>query len=278
MLYIIISLVIGLLIGLFIYSIYKSHTIDKIFSNIVNPLEYTKYETFKGEYPRIKSNVPLYVFYHICSTNMDIVYEQVNQLVSSGLYAKATKLYYGCNCSGCDTILENYMKSYSKFQPMNDAILPDKKSYENETINSMIRVAKESHQKFYGLYIHTKGTTNTGKNQQNWRRDMMYWLVNKYQICTDVLDRGFNTVGIFYVFHYYTRHYAGNFFWADSDYLAKLSPITEVENRFKAEFVLFSKYEKKKHISLLTVNLTGGSLYNVDPKIDKDAPLMLSII
>ena len=273
-----IIIIIALLIVWIVYSLYTSTTIDTIISKILNPLEYIKYDEFKRDYPTIRSNVPIYVFYHICSKNMDIVYEQVGQIVSSGLYAKATKLYYGCNCSGCDTILSNYMKSYSKFQPMNDAILPDKKSYENETINSMIRIAKESHQKFHALYIHTKGTSNTGYNQQNWRRDMMHWLVNKHEICTDILNRDFNTVGIFYVYHHYKRHYAGNFFWVDSDYLAKLSPITEVENRYNAEFVLFSEYEKKKHVSMLTVNLTGGSLYNIDPKIDKSAPLEVSII
>jgi len=260
------------------YMVYNSKIFNIIISNIVNPLSFIKYDDFKSQYPIIKSSVPIYVFYHICSKNMDIVQEQVAQIVASGLYAKATRLYYGCNCSGCDTILSNYMRSYSKFQPMNEAILPDKKSYENETINSMIKIAKESSQKFYALYIHTKGTSNAGYNQQNWRRDMMHWLVDKYQICTDVLDRGFNTVGIFYVFHYYKRHYAGNFFWADSDYLAKLSPITDIENRYNAEFVLFSKYEQKKHVSLLTVNLTGGSLYNINPNIDKEAPLELSVI
>lgn len=276
---IIISLIIIILIiAVLVYFIYTSLKFDTIVSSILNPIKYIKYDDFKNDNTLVNSDVPIYVFYHICTKNMDIVEEQVGQLLSSGLYAKATKLYYGCNCSGCDTILKNYMKSYSKFQPMNDAILPDKKSYENETLNSMIEIAKSTPFKFYGLYIHTKGTSNWGNNQQNWRRDMMHWLVNKYQVCTDVLNRGFNTVGIFYVFHYYKRHYAGNFFWATSDYIAKLSPITEVENRYNAEFLLFSKYEKEKHVSLLTINLTGGSLYTVDPNIDKNAPLEVTIV
>ena len=271
---IVILIIVFCIIQLLINNKYFYNTISKL----LNRIPYIPYDEFKIEYPIKKSAVPIYVFYHICTKNMDIVYEQVSQIVSSGLYAKATRLYYGCNCSGCDTTLQNYMKTYSKFQPMNDAILPDKKSYENETINSMIKMARESEQEFHALYIHTKGTSAVSSNQGNWRKDMMYWLVDKYQVCSDILDRGFNTVGIFYTYHYSFRHYSGNFFWANSNYIAKLEYITDYTNRYNAEMILFSKYQPKTHVSLLNINYLTETMYYVRPDIDKNAPLELSII
>jgi hypothetical protein len=42
--------------------------------------------------------------------------------------------------------------------------------------------------------------------------------------------------------------YSGNFFWASSRYLATLPLIKHIWLRFSAEFVIFSKYTKGKHI------------------------------
>jgi hypothetical protein len=233
--------------------------------NTFHPIFYTTYNEFKEEHPIITNSVPIYIFYHICTVNMKIVDEQIGELVNSGLYATATKLFYGCNCSSCDTILEEYMKQYDKFVAIPSAILPDVKTYENGTINAMINYAKETNEKFYALYIHTKGSSNRSEAQQNWRRFMMYWLVVNHKLCIDILNRSFYTVGLFYSssLGLSDKHYAGNFYWADSSYLKILNqiPTEKMKNRFNAEMVLFTKHQKNKHICLLRETALCGQLY-----------------
>ena len=203
LLYIVILIIIICIIAT---DMYKNRETIKRDINKVEPFFYIQYDELKEKYPVKTSSVPIYVFYHICTTNMKIVDEQIGELINSGLYSIATKLFYGCNCSNCDTILEEYMKQYDKFIPLNSAIIPDKKTYENGTINAMINYAKESKEKFYALYIHTKGTSNISEAQQGWRRIMMYWLVTNHKLCIDILNRDFFTVGLFYTTNFGIKH------------------------------------------------------------------------
>ena len=255
------------IICILILSIYSISNKDDIHSEInkFHPLFYTTYSEFKNKYPVINSGTPIYVFYHICTVNMKIVDEQIAELINSGLYSIATKMFYGCNCSSCDTILDDYMKQYDKFTPISSAILPDVLTYENGTINAMIDYAKSSNKKFYALYIHTKGTSNLSEAQNKWRKFMMYWLVANHKLCIDILNRDFYTVGLFYSssLGLSAKHYAGNFFWADSTYLKLLTPIPieKIGNRFNAEMTLFKKHQKNKHITILKETGLWGELY-----------------
>jgi len=234
--------------------------------NAIQPMFYIRYNELKEKYPVVNSGIPIYIFYHICTDNMKIVDEQIGELVNSGLYSIATRLFYGCNCSNCDTILYDYMKQYDKFSPIQSAILPNIKTYENGTINAMIDYAKSSNKKFYALYIHTKGTSNVSNAQHEWRRFMMYWLVENHKLSIDILNRDFYTVGLFYTTNlgFAPKHYSGNFFWADSTYLKLLNPIRieKMDNRFNAEMVLFEKHQKDKHIVMLKETGYFGQLYN----------------
>jgi hypothetical protein len=223
--------------------------------DLICPLNYIKYGDFKQQYPVVKKNIPIYIFYHLCpksKNNTDhliIIDEQINDLISSGLYKQCEKIFYGCSCENCDVFLDNYLNKYSKFKKLDKAILPNVMCYENMTINSMIEFAKNSKKGFYGLYFHTKGTTSKSENQHNWRKFMSYFLIKNYKLCVDTLNRGFNTCGVEYV-DFFIKHYSGNFFWFNSNYVKKLDYITDINNRYNAEFVLFSKYEKNKHVSI----------------------------
>lgn len=277
LLYIVILIVI---ICIIVNDMYKNREIIKNDINTVEPLFYIQYDELKDKYPVKTSSVPIYVFYHICTTNMKIVDEQMGEIVNSGLYSIATKLFYGCNCSSCDTILEEYMKQYDKFLPLKSAIIPDKKTYENGTVNAMINYAKESTEKFYALYIHTKGTSNVSEAQQAWRRIMMYWLVSNHKLCIDILNRDFYTVGLFYTTcaEICRKHYSGNFWWADSNYLKLLTPIKIMDNRYNAEMILFTKHQQQKHISLLKEIAQFGSLYMFSHQIKPSENPYLAII
>jgi hypothetical protein len=248
--------------------------INAIYTQMVSPLNYIKYSQFKQEFHPVKRDIPIYIFYHLCPKSADnvrhliIIDEQINELIRSGLYEKCNAVFYGCSCKGCDTFLENYLSKYSKFKRLDDAIVPNMKSYENMTINSMLEFAKKSQVEFYGLYLHTKGTSAVSETQNSWRQFMMYFLVANYKICLDILNRGFYTCGVNYL-GAPTKHYAGNFFWFDSNYVKQLDyiPKQEICDRFKAEFWLFNKYVKNKHVSLykeryISFPVINTGLYN----------------
>lgn len=84
---------------------------------------------------------------------------------------------------------------------------------------------------------------------------MMYWMVQRHDIATDLLHRGFYTVGtLFQKYPYivlgFDKFYAGNFFWASSNYIKQLPIIDNTSNRFMAEQLLFKRYVKGKHASI----------------------------
>jgi len=284
LIYVLFAISIYIIIPITINYILQNEKLNVMVMNTFDPLNFVEYSEFIKEYPITKKNTPLYIFYHICTTNMKIVEEQVGEIVNSGLYGVAEKIFYGCNCSNCDAILEKYMVNYHKFTPMPEAILPNDKTYENGTVNSMIEYARGSKETFYALYIHTKGTSNLSKAQQDWRRFMMYWLVTQYSLCIDILSRGFYTVGLSYTnsLGANPKHYSGNFFWADSEYLKTLNTITDMSNRYLAEHAILSKYTRNKHITLLKERYlaldTSQGMYSFSPRINPTSNPYLAII
>lgn len=228
-----------------------------IVANVISPIKFIKYSHFIKEYPLIYKGAPIYGFFHFCPKSLDnkihndIINEQINTLIKSGLYSKSKKIYYGCNCHNCDVYLNNYLNKYTKFERLDDAICPNARTFENNTINGMIKFAKNSKELFYGYYIHTKGTTSKSDSQRNWRLFMMYWIVTRNDLCIDILNRGFNTVGVNYIsLLKFLRHYSGNFWWFSSNYLKNIDYIQDINDRLMAEKILFNKYEKNKHICL----------------------------
>ena len=56
------------------------------------------------------------------------------------------------------------------------------------------------------------------------------------------------------------QHYSGNFFWFNSNYLKKLDKINNIYDRLSAEMILFTKYEKNKHISISNKNYFSDNI------------------
>ena len=83
---------------------------------------------------------------------------------------------------------------------------------------------------------------------------MMNYNVSMWKTCVNLLNNGYNTVGVnYYKFSIQIPpHYSGNFWWGRSDYIKKLDYIDEnkFENRMMAEFKILEKKEKNKHVNL----------------------------
>ncbi len=226
-------------------------------SKIMQDGKIIPYTTLRQKYPILKNNTRrhTYIFYHICTQGehwKSILDNQIRSIINSGLYDKCHTLWYGCSCHMCTDLLIDYFKPYKKVQALPRAMCAKEKTYENETLNSMIRFCQELPYPADCLYIHTKGTTARSSSQHAWRDYMMYWMVERHDIALDLLQRGFDTVGSLYQklpvkVIGYDRLYSGNFFWVSSEYMKTLPIITNVSNRFLAEQLIFQRYARGKH-------------------------------
>jgi hypothetical protein len=79
------------------------------------------------------------------------------------------------------------------------------------------------------LYLHTKGVT-TPNNQCiiDWRKYMTYFNVVKYQDCLDSLN-SYDACGVDF-FEEPAKHFSGNFWWVNSNYIKTLPSINEISN------------------------------------------------
>jgi hypothetical protein len=189
----------------------------------------------------------------------------------------------------CTDLLKEYFKPYKKVKPLPRAMCAKDKTYENETLNSMIRFCQELPYTADCLYIHTKGTTAKSTAQHAWRDYMMHWMVERHDIALDLLKRGFYTVGSLYMklpFKVigYDRLYCGNFFWVSSEHMKTLSIIKNVSNRFLAEQLIFQRYVRGKHACINPGLLTSvyipfrTGLYKDSVKIAKVSNENLQIL
>ena len=111
------------------------------------------------------------------------------------------------------------------------------------TINKINEFSKEN-PNCYILYLHTKGVgySDDNININDWIDLMLYFLVDKHILCNQLLSRGFDTIGCNYLQLYKQEippHYSGNFWWANTNYLATLEKLDDASfSKNDAEFWL----------------------------------------
>lgn len=225
-----------------------SPTIDDIITFNLNKGERIGYNELREKYSISNDEQPIYIVYHIGPVGRwkQIVKEQMDVIISSGLYNIVDEILYGYDISQQSDV-EEFMSSHQKCK-----LLPGGKTnheFENGTINAAIEYL--SGREGYLLYIHSKGVTAKNNTQNIWREYMMYWNVRKYETCIDILKRGFNTVGVCLLnFGMYKPHYSGNFWWSRIDYFTSREKISSVMDRFQAEWFILKNHEKGKHVCL----------------------------
>lgn len=181
---------------------------------------------------------------------VDIVTDQMNEVRISGLMAHANYIMCGVNGGEesrvfCDSLL-----------PLNADIQMHGLQCRNEcrTILACGEWAR-THPGWLVLYFHAKGCTHPPGDvyRGRWRNCMMLHLVSNWNRCvSDMQNHKYDMAGC----HWQTppmtppgQHiFAGNFWWATSNYLATLPPITQcprirtgqsdldsIDTRFEAE-------------------------------------------
>jgi hypothetical protein len=175
------------------------------------------YSKFNEQFSINNNNI--YIFYHIfCNKyTLEVVKDQINKIIFSGLYKKCDKIY--CFLTGekeyIDICIDYIKKCGSKFSI--EAIDDNDKTYERFTLLKIKKYIKEGDKI---LYIHSKGITK--QNNQyvtDWRNVMEYFLIYNFNECLKELDN-YDTVGINYI---KSLHYSGNFWWTNASYYMKLS-------------------------------------------------------
>jgi len=113
--------------------------------------------------------------------------------------------------------------------------------YEIPTLNQIKYFADNNENSNHRiLYLHTKGISYSNNYQQinDWINCMLYFLIDKYQICFDYLDQNYDAVGINFLKKPF-NHFSGNFWWSSSKYLRTLPSFDEINvDKMSAEWWL----------------------------------------
>lgn len=188
----------------------------------------------------------LAIFYHIYITpnhehGMSIVREQINALRDSGLLGQVKDFYVGVNGD------YNEMDLIATAMPQNAILFQNSKQDWPGGEVPTLRELKEfaiAFPKSRILYFHTKGISyppgSAGNAQMaSWRRDMERTVIHKWRHCVQELERGHDSVGQWWYDAPNGSYWAGNFWWANADFIATLPDInTEGQiqgGRYEAE-------------------------------------------
>ena len=194
----------------------------------------------------------MYLFYHIYKVNnwRDLVTEQLDRVVKSGLYKECDALFVNATGNNEDStwIMDKYPKvSWSDWNK-NEWELPTLVKLQEFCRNEL---AGKSEAIFY---FHTKGVTHPNiPTIQDWRFLMEYYCIDNWKKCVFRLAAGVDAVGCNLQEEPY-RHFSGNFWWANSKYIAEKVATMEIDaNRMNAEFWLASgngKFDCVKHSNI----------------------------
>ena len=197
------------------------------------------------------------IFFHVYlkSGYSRILIDKFKKFKSSGLYEKANKIYL--TLFGDIELNSEFLNELKEMYPKIEYGVISNAVFNNEpdTLNLMIKKANEYEQNTPMLYLHTKGLSYSNpdlkKNVDAWVRYLDLYVINKWEECVDSLKEN-DAAGGFYVEE--PKHFQGNFWWANSDYIKNLPKITNenVSEYNRGEFWILSETDKVYPLSGVT--------------------------
>jgi hypothetical protein len=197
------------------------------------------------------------IFFHVYLKNdfSHILLSKFKKFKASGLYEKANKIYltlFG-DIEQHQEFLTDLKDLYIKIEYV--AITNKEFFNESDTFNFMLKKALEYDNNTPMLYIHTKGVSHTHpilkKNINAWVRYLDLYVIKQWERCLEGLKDN-DAAGGFYVED--PKHFQGNFWWANSNYIKGLSRINNlnISNLNRGEFWILSNTDKVYALSGVT--------------------------
>ena len=190
------------------------------------------------------------IFFHVYlkSGYSRILIDKFKKFKSSGLYDSANKIYltlYG-DIEFNSEFLNELKDMYSKIEYgiVSNAVFNN----EPDTLNLMLKKANEYESNTPMLYLHTKGLSYTHpimkRNVEAWVRYLDLFVINKWEECVKALEEN-DAAGGLYVYQD-PKHFSGNFWWANSDYLKTLPRLNShnINQYNRGEFWILSNTDK----------------------------------
>lgn len=212
---------------------------------------------------------------HCCLINdyMDIINEQMNLILKSGLYSRIDKVYIGCLGDKSDyNRLKSFISPFPKFEIY--AYDTDIKKYEFHTLKIVQEISLVN-PKFYGFYIHTKGVNYPGNiGGKYWLDYMNYYNLIQWKEAVRHLDIGYYTYGVKLLPSThppaFKMHYSGNFWWFNSEYISTLPDIDSLDkcNRYNAEVWICLEQPIAATACQLFVDYTAIGLFEPFKNVD----------
>lgn len=176
---------------------------------------------------------PIYGFMHVAQMNhwKEVIWEQAGKIMRHGLLAATKKIYVGVLGEVVDLSLP--VEFMAKVEVIR--LGPKFDLFEFPTLQKLYEVALAVDCDVW--YVHTKGVSNLGNDQKdNWRRFMEYFVLEHWDYCRSFLPEK-DVAGILWAFRDQRWIFAGNFWWATSEYVRKLPSVLSlnVQDRFSAE-------------------------------------------
>lgn len=175
-----------------------------------------------------------------------IVLEQILRLKRSPLWDYTDELIIGV--TGPDVMIPD--------EPKITHFHSERNNYEGCTLS---RVYDECFKdECFVYYMHTKGASHTNlEDARPWRNKMETDIVDKYQTCIEGLQLGINTIGSQGIAESDRIFYAGNFWWARSDYIVGLrSPA-----QWTAQHIARGDHERWSYETWITQNQSYNYLF-----------------
>lgn len=235
-------------------------TVGKFFDEIQYPKTYFEHSAGLGIVSKNQSiidniikvwmndNPKKYCFIHSChlkEIGIDILNDIINNIINSNLIQYLEKIF-----------IINIGENLSENMFMHEKIIIINYSdnhylFEMPTIN-LIRTFCEYNDNCEILYLHTKGISYYDNKYltdciADWKNMMLYFLVNKYANCFDLLKK-YDVIGCNYTQQPF-NHFSGNFWWATSNYIKNLKILPNNCTRHEAEWwILSTKFVKSYEI------------------------------
>ena len=171
-------------------------------------------------------------FYHVYADGdwLTPATEHIEELAMSGLLDNLDDLFLGIVGSR-----ENRRKVKRALR--HQVVVEADEGWEQVTLNAVHDFAQIDSGAIF--YAHTKGAWSNSELARQWRVSMTYDTVTRWQECVKALTM-VEAAGPYWLKSWEPEHvdhdffFAGNFWWARSDYIRTLSPVS-VSNRYQAE-------------------------------------------